>query len=141
MTPDNIFAPLHAMHKFTVDACAEGWNTKLDRYWSPWEDGLKQSWMGERIWCNPPYGRGMIQPWVDKALSEQYGYCKDGPAGCATLLLPSRTDTVWFHQLYARHIRGWATIKFLPKRIHFLPPPGIKASSPTEASIIVRIWA
>jgi len=90
-------------------------------------DGLVQSWGGERVWCNPPYGRGLIEPWVDKALRQE--------AEFAVLLLPSRTDTGWFQKLY----NYGAEIAFLSKRVRFVPPPGIKASSPTEASILVTV--
>jgi phage N-6-adenine-methyltransferase len=127
-TPSDLFAELHVKYSFTVDACALSWNTKLPRFWSPVEDGLVQSWAGERVWCNPPYGRGLIEPWVEKALERR--------AGVAVLLLPSRTDTAWFQALLGR---PGVSITFLPKRVRFVPPPGVKASSPTEASILVEI--
>lgn len=126
-TPPELFAELHAQHQFTVDACASKWNTKLPRYWDSEEDGLVQSWAGERVWCNPPYGRGFIEPWINKVLERR--------AELSVLLLPSRTDTAWFQKLLAYR----AEIHFLNRRIRFIPPDGIKASSPTEASIIVVV--
>jgi hypothetical protein len=141
-TPDDLFAREHAKYNFTVDACALPWNTTLPRYWAPPDycalgvipnvplalDGLAQDWTGERVWCNPPYGRGLIEPWVEKAL--------EGYAEVVVLLLPSRTDTAWFQKLNAH---PWVEIDFLPKRVRFVPPPGVKASSPTEASILVVV--
>lgn len=126
-TPPDLFAKWHAKYRFTVDACALPWNAKLGRYWTPEKDGLRQDWTGERVWCNPPYGRGLIEPWVYKALSHQ--------AALTVLLLPSRTDTAWFQWL----LRAGTEIEFLPKRIRFVPPPDVKASSPTEASILVVV--
>ncbi len=134
MTPNCIFEPLHQKYNFTVDACAEQWNTKLPRFWSPEQDGLAQTWEGERIWCNPPYGRGLIQPWIDKALSTKHSLD-------ITFLLPSRTDSPWFQKLWMAQPQVRSSVYFLPKRVHFVPPPGITASSPTEASIIVRCWS
>lgn len=149
-TPDDLFQPLHAKHHFTVDACALPWNTKLPRYWTPRPieaesepirfggpnpigfDGLAQDWRGERVWCNPPYGKGLIEPWVDHVLQYKLQDLY------AVMLLPSRTDTAWFQKLHACY-GGDLQIEFLPKRVRFVPPPGVKATSPMEASILVSI--
>lgn len=128
-TPWYIFVPLHARYGFTVDACACAWNAKLPHYWMEDEDGLAQDWSHERVWCNPPYGKGLIEPWITKAITTKFA------RRCgAMLLLPSRTDTVWFQRL----LKDYA-IQFLPKRVRFVPPTGIQASSPTEASILVKV--
>lgn len=59
-------------------------------------DGLKLGWFG-RVWMNPPYG-DEIGEWVDR-LIHQY---ETGQVVEALALLPSRTDTAWFH----RALRG-----------------------------------
>ena len=42
---------------FTIDACAVRSNTKHPRFWSPKEKRAHaQSWEGETVFCNPPYG-------------------------------------------------------------------------------------
>jgi phage N-6-adenine-methyltransferase len=126
-TPPALFAQLHQEFKFTVDACAHAWNAKLPYYWSPAQDGLMQSWQGHTVWCNPPYGKGLIEPWVRKALTRQ--------ADTAVLLVPSRTDTDWFQACLSAKVEQ----RFLPKRVHFVPPPGVEASSPTEASVLIIV--
>lgn len=56
-TPPAFFDILDREFGFTVDACAAPHNAKCDRYWTREQDGLAQDWSGERVFCNPPYGR------------------------------------------------------------------------------------
>ena len=55
-TPQWLFDKLNAIYDFDLDVCANSENAKFWRYYSPDDDGLKQTWTG-RIWMNPPYGR------------------------------------------------------------------------------------
>ena len=55
---------------------------------TPEFDGLKVSWQNKRVYCNPPYGRG-IGDWLNKGIE----------ADLAVFLLPSRTDTKWWHDI------------------------------------------
>jgi len=52
-TPPAIFEALHRVFSFTVDACAMPDNALLPRYWTPETDCVNQSWLGERVFCNP----------------------------------------------------------------------------------------
>lgn len=63
-TPASLFDPLHAEHRFTVDAAASPANAKLPRFWTLEDDALSRSWAGERVFCNPPYSD--IRAWVEK---------------------------------------------------------------------------
>lgn len=93
-TPRDLYAALDAEFDFTLDPCPL-WEEGQERI-----DGLFRSWGGERVYCNPPYGRG-IGNWLAKARE----------ADVAVYLLPSRTDTAWWHD-YAlaadeiRFVRG-----------------------------------
>lgn len=127
-TPPHVFNPLHVRHAFTVDACALPSNTKLPAFWTPKQNGLIQEWAGHRIWCNPPYGKGLIQPWVDRALELE--------AERTVLLLPSRTEMKWFQQLWKSQ---QTELYFYPHRIQFEPPPGVKKSSNNERSFLATI--
>jgi phage N-6-adenine-methyltransferase len=60
-----LFDRLNAQYAFTLDACATPENAKCDRYFTPADDGLAQTWTG-RVWMNPPYGRE-IASWMQKA--------------------------------------------------------------------------
>ncbi len=92
-TPADVFDPLNAEFKFTLDVAAARHNAKCARYYSlppkPYAnadvrqlvmfperfvgdpdalglDGLQQPWpSNEVVWCNPPFSD--IEPWVLKA--------------------------------------------------------------------------
>lgn len=55
-TPKDIFAALHQQCNFTVDACADQQNALLPKFWDEDNDCRRQSWRGERVFCNPPFG-------------------------------------------------------------------------------------
>lgn len=76
-TPEALYRDLDAEFHFTLDPCPLGGG----------EDGLARSWRGERVYCNPPYGRG-VGEWLAKAAE----------ASLAVFLLPARTDTKWWHE-------------------------------------------
>lgn len=65
-TPQAFFDRLNEEFHFTLDPCADAQNHKCDRYFTKEQDGLVQPWEGERVFCNPPYGR-CIGDWVHKA--------------------------------------------------------------------------
>ncbi|MCL2102244.1 MAG: phage N-6-adenine-methyltransferase [Fibromonadales bacterium] len=107
-TPQWLFDALHARFGFTLDVCATHDNAKLPRYFSPADDGLSQSWHGERCYCNPPYGR-QIALWVAKARQEATG-------GCLVVgLLPARTDAKWWQE----NVRSHAEVHFIAGRLKF----------------------
>lgn len=105
-TPRAVFASLDAEFGFTVDACASTTNACLPRFWSEADDGLMQSWADERVYMNPPYGR-QIARWMEKAVNEA------ATADCIVALVPSRTDSRWWHD-YAMQADE---IRFMAKRL------------------------
>ena len=66
-TPQAFFDELNKEFDFTLDPCATPQNAKCARYFTKEVDGLAQSWRGETVFCNPPYGRD-ISKWVEKGL-------------------------------------------------------------------------
>ena len=112
-TAPEIFEPLHRRFRFTVDACASPDNAKLERFYSEADNGLIQSWAGERVWCNPPYSN--IRPWVEKAWAD--------PAELVVILVPAnRTEQRWWQELIEPHRDRDDTLRveFLPGRIRFI---------------------
>ena len=109
-TPWDLFRALDQRHgPCSLDVCATPDNAKVECFFSPKEDGLSRPWSGV-CWMNPPYGR-TIGSWVEKAYSEVLrGYAKK-----VICLLPSRTDTRWFHDF----ILPFAEIEFLKGRVKF----------------------
>lgn len=65
-TPQSFFNQLNEEFNFNLDPCATHENNKCDNYFTQEEDGLKQSWDGYNVFCNPPYGR-VLKNWVKKA--------------------------------------------------------------------------
>ncbi len=119
-TPWKHFFKFDAQFHFTLDVCARAWNRKvLDHWFSPDDDGLRQSWAKQTCWCNPPYDN--IEAWLEKAERERR-------AGATTaLLLPNATDTVWFHTYVWDEARlDWRPgVQMIPLRgrIKFDMPP------------------
>lgn len=115
-TPRWLFDVLHAESDFTIDLCAADYNTCLPRRFGPGsplgENGLVQSWAGERGFGNPPYED--TGSWLRKALAS----CAEG--AFSQWLIPANTDTKWFHA-YA----CFGQIDFFQGRLSFedLTPP------------------
>ena len=109
-TPQDFFDELHEKYKFTLDAAATDENAKLPNYYTVEDDALKQKWEG-RVSVNPPYGRE-IKHWVEKAYKESLEPYNE----CVVMLIPSRTDTIYWHE----YIFGKAKdIDFLKGRLKF----------------------
>lgn len=107
-TPQWLFDELNKEWHFDVDVCASSENAKCPRYFSKEENGLNQDWSRfNNCWMNPPYGR-QIGVWIEKAYNESQ---KGTNVVC---LLPSRTDTRWFHEYCLK-----GEIKFLRGRLKF----------------------
>ena len=122
-TPPDLFAELDAEFGFDLDVCALPHNTKCRDYFTPHLDGLQQTWAPRTCWMNPPYGR-VIKDWVAKAY--EAALCGATVVG----LLPSRTDTQWFH----RHIWKHAEIRYIEGRITFV---GAENAAPFPSMIVV----
>ena len=103
-TPPEFFCVLNSEFGFTLDPCATATTAKVERYFTTVEDGLTQSWAGETVFMNPPYGRASVAKWMQKAADE----VRNGAV--VVCLVPAATDTEWWHQIAAsgsvRYIRG-----------------------------------
>lgn len=107
-TPLDLFFDLNFFFHFDLDPCASHSNHKCDNYFTKDDDGLKKSWSGHTVFVNPPYGRE-ISKWVKKAYYESLN------GTTIVMLLPARTDTLWFHN----YIYHKSKITFLKGRLHF----------------------
>jgi site-specific DNA-methyltransferase (adenine-specific) len=123
-TPLEFFKELDAEFHFNLDPCATDLNHKCERYFTRKTDGLSQKWGGNRVFCNPPYGR-VIGEWVKKAYEES-----KEPDTLIVMLLPARTDTRWFHD----YIYNKAEIRFIKGRLKF---GGCENSAPFPSMIVV----
>lgn len=106
-TPQDLFDALDATFHFTLDPCATPENAKCAKFYTKEQDGLKQDWGGEVIWCNPPYGRE-IGKWIQKCAEHR---------GVAVMLIPARTDTRWWHSYIDKNPD--AHVYFIKGRLKF----------------------
>ena len=120
-TPPELFEPLHAEFGFTLDAAASAENALLPRYWTAEDDALTQDWTGERVYCNPPYGRSGHR-FIRKAAERR--------AAVAVLLVPARPDTAAWHEC----VLGVAEIRFIRGRVRFV---GAQHGAPFPSAILV----
>lgn len=159
-TPKELFNKLIQDYNFTLDVCATKANAKVPTYYNSKQDGLKKAWHTgqDRVnWCNPPYGdpeapckeecskkickqRGHhnrkykpgITDWIEKALKE----CLERGAR-TVLLLPSRTDTAYFHRfIWDKETNAphpWAVVHFYQGRVKF---EGAPHSAPFPSVIV-----
>ena len=101
-TPKALFEELDKEFRFDFDPCPLGESEK---------DGsapLFASWGGKRVFCNPPYNRGIVR-FLERGIE----------ADVAVFLLPARTDTRWFHDIVLPHA---AEIRFIKGRLCFGRP-------------------
>ena len=122
-TPNDLFNKLDKEFNFTLDAAASEENHKCSKYYSIKDNGLSASWGGETVFCNPPYSD--IGSWVKKCFYEALN-----PGTTIVLLIPSRTDTKWFH----KYIYNRSEIRFIRGRLKFGQS---KNSAPFPSMIVV----
>ena len=98
---------------FGLDPCCTAESAKAPRFYTLPDDGLSKDWLadagGGAVWLNPPYSD--VDTWMLKAMAES-------ARGCTVVaLLPSRTDTRWFHRLLReqQRVEFW----FLRGRLRF----------------------
>jgi site-specific DNA-methyltransferase (adenine-specific) len=128
--------------KFSLDVAATDKNKMCDFYINKEMDALLRPWHRhafepiswlyplapiDHVWCNPPYGRGIKDWLVNAEKNVSMGSCLS-----STLLLPSRTDTSYFHGICRKGLVG-----LIPKRIKFLID-GVEGDAAPFPSMIVH---
>lgn len=111
-TPKVVYQILDAEFRFDFDPCPV----------NPKFDGLACDWGGSS-YCNPPYGRDLGR-WIEKGFAE----FKKGKT--VVFLIPSRTDTKWWHEYCMKATE----IRFIKGRLRF---DDQKNSAPFPSAIII----
>lgn len=124
-TPQDFFNKLNQEFNFDLDPCSTHENAKCEKYYTVIEDGLKQNWGGNTVFCNPPYGR-VLKDWVKKCYEESLK-----PNTKVVMLIPARTDTIYFHS-YIYNIAK--EIRFIRGRLKF---GDSKNSAPFPSMIVI----
>lgn len=117
-TPTDFYKTLDDEFHFTFDPCPL----------NPTFDGLKVDWNGN-IFINPPYSN--VKGFLKKAHEE----LKKGNAKVCVFLVPSRTDTKWFHD----HVYHQAELRFVKGRIRFVEN-GVQSKSAAPFPSVICIF-
>jgi len=132
-TPKDFYAALDKEFNFGLDAAALASSALCNLWYGPdhhdpsMRDAFMRSWQldaqGENIFLNPPYGR-QIKDWMRKAHQE----AQKGP-GAIVCLVPSRTDTNWWHDSCIDH-----EVRFIRGRLRFGDQPN---AAPFPSAVVV----
>lgn len=141
-TPDWLYGQLNKEFNFILDVCASPTNNKCLLYYCKDNSCLNKEWDFYRgstsgidysCFMNPPYSDPA--PFIQKAWEQS----KKGRVVC---ILKGDTSTKWWgifwdHEKHKpRH--GCKQIRFMPRRVKFVPPPGsVGANGPTFPTAIV----
>jgi len=123
-TPQEFFDLLDTEFEFTLDVAATPENAKCKRYYTIQDNALWQPWDGV-VFCNPPYGR-LIGKFVRK------GYMEAQKGATVVMLIPSRTDTRYWHNYVMRA----KEIRFVKGRLYF-SVDGKRGAAPFPSAIVV----
>lgn len=126
-TPPALYIGLDREFAFTLDVAADDGNAVCDRYFTTATDALGQSWAGEVVFCNPPYGRE-LERWVEKAFTEASEY-----GATVVMLLPARTGNRWFHRWCLPH----AEVRFIRGRINFTLGGAGRSRAPFDSMVVI----
>jgi phage N-6-adenine-methyltransferase len=121
-TPQYFFDRINERYQLELDVCATRENAKCELFYDPDQDGLAVHWAPYRCWMNPPYSQ--IRLWMAKA-------CEEAQRGALVVcLVPSRTDTAWWHDFVIPH----GEVEFVRGRLKF---GGSKNSAPFPSAVVV----
>jgi site-specific DNA-methyltransferase (adenine-specific) len=123
-TPQDFYDRLDREFNFTLDPCASDEDAKCAKYYTVEDDGLKQSWQGETVFMNPPYGRD-IKKWIKKAFTEA-----KKPNTVVVCLVPSRTDTRYWHD----YVMKSSEVRLIKGRLKF---GDSKNAAPFPSAVVI----
>lgn len=112
-TPSQVLEVLNQEFSFDFDPCPLGSQTAFVEVW------------GRSVFVNPPYSD--IRRFLDKAVFE----IRSGRTSVAVFLVPSRTDTKWWHEVVIPLSRE---VRFIRGRLRF---NGVKQNAPFPSCVIV----
>ena len=111
-TPSDVYADLNREFCFDFDPCPLRSES----------DGLSAAW-GKSTFVNPPYGRE-IGKWLRKGFEEWQS------GNTVVFLIPSRTDTKWWHEYCMKATE----IRYVRGRLKF---GGSKCGAPFPSAIVI----
>lgn len=142
MTPTIVFMDIcEYWNTFpAIDLFASLSNKHCPFYYDELKDALKQDWYRDAMrleypptgWLQPPYSQPILTLSIEKAIEEaRKGFT-------SLFLLPDWTDRGWFDLLRLNsHYKHWRDPRphIKTHRVKFIPPDGIKRSSPRYGNV------
>lgn len=123
-TPYRLFHNLHREFNFSLDGAATEHDALLPRFT---DDIHNQSWVGERVFCNPPYS------------DTKTFLVKASEADLAVFLIPYRPQTIyWLKHIFTNPLCH--EIRILHRAVKYLPPAGhngLVIRSPFASAIVI----
>ncbi|HGC2455451.1 TPA: DNA N-6-adenine-methyltransferase [Escherichia coli] len=123
-TPYRLFRNLHREFDFSMDGAATKHDALLPRFT---DDIHNQSWVGERVFCNPPYS------------DTKTFLVKASEADLAVFLIPYRPQTIyWLKHIFTNPLCH--EIRILHRAVKYLPPAGhngLVVRAPFPAALVV----
>lgn len=88
-----------AMHGIDLDPYSSDVaqrTVQAEWYFTAQTDGIRSTWPAVRsVWANPPYGKGLIDPCINRLISEYHA----GTFQTGIVLINNATETTWFQAL------------------------------------------
>ena len=133
-TPRDFLEILNQEFKFDLDAAADDKNAACSNYITQEMDALKTPWMGQTVWCNPPYGAAyksslyeFIQRGYEQSIEQR---------NTIVMLLPAYTDPKY----WALYCSKAHEIRFLTGRLAFLDGGVSKMSARFPSALVIFKW-
>lgn len=150
-TPDDLYYWLDCRFHFDYDAFASHSNFKTAKHCSGMktystiegtfvvdvtpraerlvvaEDGLAHDWYGKRVFCNPPYSRGLLSKAIDKMVAER------NRAQIIVALVKVDTSTAWW-----RKLAMYSHVEYLPRVKYVTPDGGDSPATFASAVCIIK---
>jgi site-specific DNA-methyltransferase (adenine-specific) len=129
-TPQSFFDAYNKIFNFTLDPCCTKKTAKCEKFFTEEDNGLSKSWANEVVWLNPPYSRKKMKHFIKKAYNEYLFF-----NATVVSLIPSRTDTIYFHDYVAEA----SELHFLKGRLKFIYHGQHMTSAPFPSMVV--IWS
>lgn len=129
-SPDMIRAIVESFGRIDFDPCwHEASAVKPVAYldFRKGQDGLTDPWQGPIAFVNPPWSA------AKKFLERCYDQWKKGNADTIICLIPSKTDTTFFHTV----LKAEADVYFVERRMRFFKEDGTSCTSAESVMIVM----
>ena len=101
-------------------------------YFTAQTDGILSDWPNVRsVWANPPYGKGLIEPCINRLVSEY----EQRRYQTAIVLINNATETAWFQRLLQITSAGC----MIYRRIDFIDGSGVAKNQNTRGQIALYV--